>query len=323
MKRELTPPCPLKTGARSRASLSGWLPRHQPAMLASSRKRPSISSRFTIAASPSGRQIHCLSDQERRLAYLMLYHPDVFEVWDQCALDVNPGHHPLSDHPLAPSLRKSSHDGTLRLAHQMNELKSHPVEYAVCPKTGESKWVPRNWITDFLLFLHPEGDEPYCVVWDIKSARGLHGLPGPCGPIEQRKLRNIKKALVRQRVHDTYFDQLGIPVKFLSGDQVEDTVIVNLERMCAWASREVRLDRSHVEDLAGGFQEALQAGVPPFAHRKTCTPQQIEQENRVLFSAIWHRLLRVDLFTPVLVDHPLVPETTDVLDKYASWFSKE
>lgn len=315
--------CPLKTGARSQASYRGWPPQHRPAMLASDRKRPKISRQFTLAASPSGRQIHCLSEAERRFACLMLYHPDVFEVWDQYALDVNPGPHPLFNHPQAPSVRTVAHQGTLNLAASIGALQHHPRELKRDPQTGEVMATARNWITDFVLFIHPTDAEPYCVVWDIKSAKGLHGTPGPLNPIQRRSAQRVRRALVRQTVHSGYFEQLGIPVRSLYTQQLNETVIANLTRLCAWSSRESPLTQSQIDDLEAGFEEALRAGLPVFSRRKTCTPVQIEQENRVLFSAIWHRRLRVDLFSPILVDHPLVPESVDVLQEYAGWFSGE
>ena len=46
----------------------------------------------------------------------------------------------------------------------------------------------------------------------------------------------------------------------------------------------------------------------------------VEQCRSILWQAIWHRQLRVDLFRPLLINQPLHPETRDILDVYAEWF---
>jgi len=40
----------------------------------------------------------------------------------------------------------------------------------------------------------------------------------------------------------------------------------------------------------------------------------------ILYQAIWNRRLRIDLFHPVVADHPLMPEHIDVCTQYADLF---
>jgi hypothetical protein len=41
----------------------------------------------------------------------------------------------------------------------------------------------------------------------------------------------------------------------------------------------------------------------------------------ILCQMIWNRKLRVDLFKPILLERPLIPEIKDVLIEYSHWYA--
>jgi hypothetical protein len=42
----------------------------------------------------------------------------------------------------------------------------------------------------------------------------------------------------------------------------------------------------------------------------------------VFYRAIWEEKLKVDLFSPILIDRPLLPETDNVLEFFSDWFDR-
>ncbi len=129
----------------------------------------------------------------------------------------------------------------------------------------------------------------------------------------------------RHEIELAYYRDADIRSEAIAGDEIDDVVSENLLRSNCYAVRELRLSSTQIEDIEGVLGVSLEAGLPPaIAIDRLCRKGRItsEEGRTVFYQAIWHRRLRVDLFTEILIDQALYPETTDVLDFYADWFAR-
>ena len=141
-----------------------------PAQLATPQEAPSVSRASIICAEKvGGREIHLLSTPELAAAFVVLYHPDVFDLQEQRLLSPVPCEHPLAGHPSAIGAKVSSLPGTVAVLADMGLGDKHPT---IVDRRGKD---PKDWrrlpwpyIGDILLFVRDQ-EGPYCVNWTIKD----------------------------------------------------------------------------------------------------------------------------------------------------------
>jgi hypothetical protein len=80
-----------------------------------------------------------------------------------------------------------------------------------------------------------------------------------------------------------------------------------------------------IDDVEQTFQAGLVKGIAPIetvfdlAVQYQCHTDTLKT---IYYQMIWSRKLRVDLYTPILIDRPVYPERKDVLLAYSSWFGR-
>jgi hypothetical protein len=305
-------------------NLPGWGSNYKPAMLATREQAPSISRASQMRCSDLGRVIHAHSPGEQEAIFLALHNQALFELKEQQALSPFPAPHPLQAHPLTRGRALPSTRGTLQISMDLGLFAFHPKEWELDAAGESAGWRPLAWTGDLLLFML-DMNGPYCVFWDVKSKRGEHAKAGPGDGLRPRGRRAEVRARARYEVQRKYFKDVGIRVVELAREEIDRHVANNLRALFGWTARPVTLSAEARERLSAALAEALDKGQPPIevieAERKR-RDLSFEECKRYMYSLIWRRSLRVDLFQPVLIDCPLYPQSRDVLDVYRGWFMR-
>jgi len=301
-------------------------PDYQPAIRATPREAPSISRCAVVQSAKLRREVHLLSTPELHAALLALYHPNLFDLHEQKMLSVDPQPHPLFSHPTAVGLRLSPVCGTVVVAERLGHIDLHPkVKAPSVSKSKEWMWVPYPFIGDLLLFLTDRGG-PYCVNWTTKLTREDFVRPlVRTGPIKKPAVA-FRRIQARQEIERDYYADAGIHTVQIAGTDINKHVAANLRQLYGWQLQTIKLSENLRVELHHKFETALDLKIPPidiiaqFMMRHLC---RREDCLAVLYQSIWRRLIRVDLFRPVLVDRALHLENRDVLVEYKSWFERK
>lgn len=211
--------------------------------------------------------------------------------------------------------------GTVDVTERLGALKWHPT--VVLPRQGEAGvHVPFPWVGDLLLFLQLDSG-PFCVDWNVKQRRGDHDKPFRGSTRKVPSKSAIERASVRYAVQSTYYRDAGIASKNVSLEEIPFAVCRNLECLFLETKRTIPLSHEDEEDIVDKFAVGMRDGVLPMTTcehlaRRYGVDRSISR--RVLYQSIWFRKLRVDLYSPILMDKPLIPERIDVLESFAHWF---
>lgn len=297
-----------------------WGPLYQPAILAARGEAPSKSIPCCMP-SRLGRSLHLLSKAEKTLCTLALYNPALWDLHEQHALTWRPAPHPLSCHPFWRGYSWPASSGTVRISEELGILQQHPRIFVSAGDEG--RWMVVSFIGDLLLYMQ-DAIGPYLLSWDCKAKMGDHGMPGPEKALALRTKRDHQKAEVRERIYQRYMAELGIRIVQVAGAQIDVNVARTLSSLCGLHTRVVELTKSHRDDLAAEFANALVQGNPPLTviQKKTRNLKDSQQAVLHLKQLIWNRSLRVDLFSTIEIDHPLRPESQDVLATYEALFRR-
>ncbi|MBB4843189.1 hypothetical protein HNP55_001708 [Paucibacter oligotrophus] len=276
------------------------------------------------------RKLQAMSDQELWSFALALYNPEVIEVHDQHIMYPVAKQHPLAYHPVWKGLDWPSTTGTFAIAEALGLQKWHPKWWVdstgPADQDGNVQTVRAAragaWIGDGLIYLRVDPDV-YTISWDIKARGGQHGTPGGSAR-SQRSAREIEKAQARDLVYMRYMDELEVPIVRAQGDDIGDKLGWNLVRLCRTAALHVNLPDSMVAELVHRYKEAVNTGHTPLsiALKYGSGEKHILACKTLLDHAVWQRIVRVDLHIPVLFDHALQPECSDVLEEFSHWFGR-
>lgn len=134
----------------------------------------------------------------------------------------------------------------------------------------------------------------------------------------------MARAEAREQVYVEYMRELGIRIHRVNRHQIDEDVRANLRRLLNFHARPLALAASLAEDLRGTFADDLASGCPSLVsiQRKCDSEMDREHARTLLHQMIWARQLRVDLFQPIHINHPLVPEQRDVLEVYSHLFAR-
>ena len=293
---------------------------YQPTTRATKSEAPGRSRPSQLRTPLHRRPLQLMSIPERKAAVLGAYNPAVFEIQEQRMLFTTEMPHPLSGLYPDQLNKHAFFQGTVEVADRLGHLDKHPT--LRCEVNGQPKTVPWPYQGDLLLFLDP-GDGPYCVNWPVKASRSE--FLGNETPTTKKEIRKRLRKRARHEIELAYYRDADIRSEAIAGDEIDDVVSENLLRSNCYAVRELRLPPTQIEDVEGAFEISLETGLPPaISIDRLCRKGRItsEEGRTVFYQAIWHRRLRVDLFTEILVDQALYPETTDVLEFYADWFAR-
>ena len=297
-----------------------WGVEYQASIRATPKEAPSVSWAGTLTpAKLGGREFHLIGRPAKWFGLLALYHPLVWEIWEERVLHTFPYPHPLHGHERALGIEFAPFKGTLDVAERLGI--QHP-KIADRSTAGKEKWLAWPYLGDLLLFLLDDRG-PYCVNWPIKDTQKAFRRPGPKTRGKPRLDVDHPAAIARNDLETEYHNDAGIRTQRLSQEDIDSEVRNNLYDLFLAHRKPVPI--SAVERDQATFELASSIRESQPAYR---TLQRLERELglskessiALLKQLIWERKVRVDLFRPVLTDQPLHPEGTEILAHYAAWF---
>lgn len=302
-----------------------WGPSYVPAMKAIRGEAPGKSKPSTNYSALLQRDVHAMSVPEREALAVALYNRSTFELHEQHILLPKPGLHPFAGHPFAAGLNLPTSSGTVKIAERLGLFQYHPRVWEAKSDRAESepRWHVAPWLGDFYVFLRDEAG-PYVLAWDIKGADGDHGQPGPGDWTERSAPRKRRLSAARHEVYLEYMRELQIRVVRVAGKKIDEELAKVLLRLLLVHHLPIGLAPEQISELIEDYSDALSRGIPPNdvieKHARKGVKRQ--EARRVLDQAIWQRILRVDLYGPIIPDRPLIREKRDVLIEFQDWFRR-
>jgi hypothetical protein len=297
-----------------------WGKNYDPAIRATVEEAPSKSRPQRVWWELVGREIHVLSSPELWVLVIVLYCPWLWELQEQRALPFMPSPHPLSSHPRAAGMLLPAMAGTLAVADKLGYLKWHPF---LRTRTVDSA-VPVPWVGDLLLFLSDE-EGPFCSNVSVRETRASFVVPSVAVTAKTNLARAKEKESARQETERALYAEVGIATHEIAGDELNPIIVANLQQILTWQKRKSSLGAGAREDLLGALQDGMVAGKSALEviHHFAGTDQGYFYNAKIaLYQSIWERQLKIDLFQYFFLDHPLVPQSCDVLDLYCEWFRR-
>lgn len=294
-----------------------------PSQLATRDEAPSQSRPARLRSRKFGRELHAMGQPETYALLLALYHPGVVEIHEQKMLSRWPIEHPLSGMPEIDVTSLPSIEGTVAVAERLGCLDLHPVVNVTDKKhPGQKIQVAYPYIGDLLLFI--SGEHLYCINWNIKDKDEAFERPSFSnrGKATERARR---KALFRPLLESEYYRDAGIRTQRVAAEHMDDCLCRNLSRIWTYSEMHLEIEAGIQEELIHGFEIAIETQTPPlevFLASEARGRCSIKNAQIVFHKAIWDRLLRVDMYHPILEDIPVHPEERDVLEQYAEWFAQ-
>lgn len=304
-----------------------WGPDYTPAILAVRGEAPSVSHALIIIPEKlAGREVHLLSLSEFFAALLGLYNPNVVGLQEQRMLSPGPRAHPLNNFLGAIAGGLPPLNGVIDVAQRLDYLSMLPrvwVDDSECD--GRRRDIVFPYVGDLLWALQGIDGQPYCINWSVKDSESAFKRPLQHDRFVTPQGKVLTGILARHELERTYYADAGIRTVLVAGDAINEHVRSNLRHLFLHHGRKVHLPAREQSELLARFRSCLETGTPPselIVRLAGAGKYSIEDCKNILYQGIWRRNLRVDLFQPVLIDRPLKPETQDVLDTYADWFSE-
>jgi hypothetical protein len=269
--------------------------------------------------------MHLLSPAERTFAILALYHPQVAEIHEQKMLHPLPQPHPATGFRGRYGLELRSMRGLVAVAKELGYLDLlATVSVASHDGLRKTRKVVFPFLGDFLLFLVDEQDALHCINWSIKNSE-----EGFKRQLQLERLnaasrsRQDEEVVIRQLLEEIYYQDANIKSHFLSPEKVDRHVVNNLVRLHPRKRPASGLSPKLQHQLIDLLRRSIGSRVTPielildFSVRWNVKKLDCQD---AFYQAVWERVLRVDLFSEVLIDVPLRAEERDVLDVYSKWF---
>jgi len=302
-----------------------WDADYVPGQLATPQEAPSISRAYILTPEKLGaRDTHLLSTPERNAALLGLYHPEVVGLQEQRILPPEPRVHPLWTFPGIDRSNLPGLCGTIEAAEYLGFLDVLPKLWVMAPDSDERKIpVVFPWLGDLLWAIRSTEDRMYCVNWSIKgkaeefcqkSTRGLKRNPS---------FVTVQELLARHEIEDFYYKSGKIPTYRISGDGIDWHVANNLRQLFLHHRRSIGLAESQRQALLASLQQGLELGTSAADVIRIVAARRgvaFDDCRSAFYQMVWNRELRLDLFSPVLIDRPMKAEVRDVVQEYADWF---
>jgi len=260
-----------------------------------------------------------MSEVEAGAALLALHNPNVLDIHEQHMLSPAPAQHPLASHPSSVGKQFPRIEGTINVASRLGRLAWHGKVYS----DRDHRWFPDIYVGDLLLFCTDDRGE-YCVNWTIKGSHEDFDRPGSRLHGKPRS-RDSARATFRHRLEAEYFADAGIRTQRIVGGEIDVTLERNLEELFRYHSLPIGLSALMREQIEDFLAKQVGGANSAFTVLRDVSKQHhlsLEHARAVLYQAIWHRRLRVDLFYPLIIDKPLRAEGRDPLVVYASWFAR-
>lgn len=304
----------------SRQGSFKWGDIYTPCTLAVPREAPKGSRISRLNSRSLGRTIHALSTPERVFVQFALYNPALIDIHEQKMLSPVPTVHPLRGHPLSTESFPPPLSGTLAVAKAIG-LEHHTIVYEY--PNGERKRKPFPYQGDLLLYLIDKSGNPIAVNWSVKDTKEAfleRRSKKAKTPAQQKKDRDY--ANMRALLESEYYASGGIRTHQVSLDMLDAAVIANLDLLFGMHGLQSTHDPQLMDDFSAAVQCAYVEGAPvaqtaiKYGSRWGCRDQFIAR----IYQDIWIRKLAVDMFKPILIDHPLNYEEKDLLVAFGSLF---
>jgi hypothetical protein len=217
--------------------------------------------------------------------------------------------------------RYPAFNGTLSVAERLGYLEFHPT-LTYRRKDGSKNSVPWPFQGDLLLFLK-DADALWCKNWNIKESLSDFSSVEPS--TEEKEKREREKKRARYEIESVYYGEADIETVPVTSEEIGPTLASNLLKLYGYSALEPGMSPDAVSEIEDALQAGMTTGLPPsatlarFVLHGRCTR---EQGRRVFYRAIWEERLKVDLFSPILIDRPLLPETDNVLEFFSDWFDR-
>lgn len=300
-----------------------WGTDYEPSILATPREAPGASTASRLKSYVMQRQIHALSRSETRAALIASYNPSVWYIREQQMLFWDDHPHFLQGHPRSGSLHFPAIRGTWHVAKDLGLSKTHPVIRVYSERHNRRVRVPFPYLGDFLLFLTDDYG-PYAKNITVKDKledfRRPFNLLGAKSPAEREA-----SAIARHTIERLSYEAAGISTEQVAGRLIPDTLFNNLRFVHGqhWRVRELSAEKISIAHV-------IAADGPSRGRTPIEIGIEIEKELglraglgcAVVWSGIWTRSVRADLYHVLLPDRPLLPETRDVLVEYSHWFKR-
>lgn len=302
-----------------------WDDRYMPSILATPQEAPSVSRATILMPSKFNRELHLLSSHETAFTLLGTYHPNTVGLQEARMLSADPRPHPLWTFPGIDRNTLPYLKGVIDVAERLGYLDRLPrISIADSQDSGQSFSMVFPWVGDLLWAIKLD-ERVYCVNWTVKATAEDFDKTTLKRNHTLTSAEEIRNALARHEIEQVYYADAGIRTVRVTGDRLDRHVAANLRQLFLHHSRSLSLNSERREEIVQKFHSALDLGIPPsevirlLMSQGCCT---LDQGRSLLYQVIWNRELRVDLFRPVLIDHPLNPEVRDVLDVYSDWFKE-
>lgn len=297
-----------------------WEDKYIPCTLAVPREAPKGSRISRLNSRLLGRAIHALSTPERVFVQFALYNPALIDIHEQKMLSPVPTVHPLRGHPLSTESFPPPLSGTLAVAKAIG-FEHHTIAYEY--PNGERKSKPFPYQGDLLLYLIDESGSPFAVNWSVKDTQAAFSErrnKKAKTPAQQKKDREFAEK--RAQLEADYYSSCGIRTHQVSMDMLESAVIANLDLLFSMHGLQSTHAPQLMEDFSGAVHCAYDEGNPvaPIAIAYGSRWGGRDQFIARIYQDIWGRKLAVDMFKPILIDHPLNYEKKDLLVAFGDLF---
>ncbi|HSH96838.1 MAG: hypothetical protein ACAH07_09625 [Methylophilaceae bacterium] len=308
----------------SRQTISRFGDEYVPSILATPAEAPSSSWAVTLRSPKFNRDIHTLSLNEKKVALRLLYHPDLLDIHEQKMLSTTPKENPVVGFPGTVSRQLPPIRGVVDVAERLGYLKY--LHYLRVPDDKDPtliRRIPYPYIGDFLIFM---GENHHIQCRNLTVKESAKDFKRPYSDSHScASTKEIDKALARHEIEHIYHADASIPTIQVAGNQLNEDVSCNLNQLFLYQRRSVLIVKDQHLEIEEKFKHAMTIGIPPleivtWAYARFNLPP--DKARTILYQAIWQRRIRVDLYTPILINHPLNPEQKDVIDEHSNWFGK-
>lgn len=302
-----------------------WDVNYEAGIFATREEAPDISRASILTPGMLGRGFHCLSEPEKYLSIFGFYSQRFAGAQEQRMMPAHPTPHPLATMAIVTNKRLPNLPGILAIAERIGA--THILKTGTLPAESEGDEPLRVILPFFsdILWALWEQDRSVkkCLNWNIKDDQESFSRAAPSKRHRYSGSQDVENAIARHTLERLFYEDANIRTLPLSLDQLDETLRENLRRLFGHHRRKISLSDELKLELKERFKTALQTETPPIdvilgvQRRHRC---EMYDARTFLWQLIWKRDLKVDLYSDLVMDRPLKPETVDPLVKYSDWF---
>ena len=302
-----------------------WDSSYVPGILATPQEAPSISHAVILTPQKLAyRGTHLLSLAELNAALLGLYHPDVIGLQEQRLLSPDETVHPLWNHSDADRSSLPPLKGLIAVAERLDLLEYLPRIYSPHPDhPGQRITLVYPWLGDLLWAIRQPDGPVTCINWTVKGKRQDFNRPLPNRYGRIRPSSASPVVLARHELEAAYYADAGIRTIAIAGEDIDHHLAANLRQLFLHHRLQLDLTLGQRTEILDKYRAAQAQDITPaevIAVFKERGRYSVHQSRSVFFQAIWSRELRIDLFSPILINRPMRPESRDAIEVYADFW---